>query len=134
MKITKEDILKYFNTAEGFSKHNNIFLETIEKDKVILSCKLTKNSLNPSNIAHGGLIFGMCDNACGILAYLKGDKAVTINADINYLRPCHGEYIKCIAYPVKEGKNIGTYKAEIYNDNEELSSIMTSTFYFLNEK
>ena len=132
--MTKEEIIKYFNETKGFSKHNKIILDSIEDGKVFLSCKLDENSLNPLNIAHGGLIFGIGDNACGILAFMTGTKAVTINSDINYLRPCQGKYIKCIAYPVKEGEKIGTYKAEIYNDKEELASIMTCTYYFIKKE
>lgn len=134
MIINKDDIKKQFNKINGFSKYNNITLDKIEDDKVILSCKLNENSLNPLNLVHGGLIFGIGDNACGVLAFIKGTTAVTVNANIDYLRPCKGNMIKCIAYPIKEGKNIGIYKAEIYNDKDELASIMTCTYYFLKEE
>ncbi len=131
--MDKNEIIKVLNETEGFSKYNNIKVDSIEDNKVTLSCDLDKNSLNPFDIAHGGLIFGIGDNACGILANLKG-KAVTVNANIDYLKPCQGKKIKCISYPIKEGKNIGIYKAEIYNDKEELASIMTCTYYYLKDK
>ncbi len=133
MKINKETIIANFNKLNGFSKYNGINLESIDDNKVVLTCTLTENSLNPSNIAHGGLIFGLGDNACGVLAYLSGNQAVTINADINYLKPCKGKNMKCIATPIKVGKNVGTYKAEIYNEDEELASIMTCTYFFIKE-
>ena len=134
MKINKDNIIEYYNKTNGFSTYNNIVIDSIEDGKVILSCKISENSMNPLNLVHGGLIFGMGDNACGVLAFLRGTKAVTVNSTIDYLRPCMGKKIKCVAYPIKEGKNIGTYKADIYNENEELVSIMTCTYYFLKEE
>ena len=134
MKINKDEIINYYNKTNGFSTYNNIVIDSIENDNVVLSCETSEKSMNPLNLVHGGLIFGIGDNACGVLAFLKGTKAVTVNSTIDYLKPCTGKRVKCIAYPIKEGKTIGVYKADIYNDSDELVSIMTCTYYFLKEE
>ena len=131
--LTKENIIKYFNKFEGFIKHNNIYLDSLDEDKAVLYAKITEDSLNPGEIVHGGLLFGLSDTAMGALCYLTGKKVVTVNSSINYLKPCVGEKIKCIATPIKTGKSIGVYKAEIYNEDDELAAVVTGTFMFLNK-
>ena len=67
----------------------------------------------------------------GTLCYATGTKGVTIDSNISYLKPCKGDKIRCIATVVKVGKTIGVYKAEIYNNKNELSAIATANYMFL---
>jgi len=73
---TKEEILKmikdYVEEAPGFIKYNNIHLEDIDENYAKMYVDLTENSLNPSNIAHGGLIFGLADSVMGMAARTNG--------------------------------------------------------------
>lgn len=131
IEITKENMLKYFDSFNGFIKHNNIHIESLEDDKAVLYADLSDNSLNPGGIVHGGLLFGLADSAMGSLAYLTKKPAVTIDSTINYLKPCKGKVVKCIATPVKVGKTIAVYKAEIYNEKEELSAVVTANYMFI---
>ena len=130
-ELTKENIIKEFDNDNGFIKHNNIHIEKLEDDIAILYANLSKESLNPNNTVHGGLIFALADTAIGTLCYATGVKAVTIDSNINYLKPCRGNIMKCIATPIKVGKTIGVYKAEIYNSKNELSAIVTANYMFL---
>ncbi len=131
IEITKENMLKHFDSFSGFIKHNNIHIESLEDDKAILYVDVNDNSLNPGGIVHGGLLFGLADSAMGTLAYLAKKAAVTIDSNINYLKPCKGNVVKCVATPVKVGKTIAVYKAEIYNEKEELSAVVTANYMFI---
>jgi len=130
-ELTKENIIKRFNEYPGFMKYNNYHLDDLEENKSTMSVDLNENSLNPSGIAHGGLVFGLADTAMGMLAYLTGRKVVTVDANINYLKPCRGSKITCVAEPVKVGKTIGVYQANIYNGEEELAATVIGTYFFL---
>ena len=132
-EFTKENIIENFDKVEGFIKHNNMHIESIEDNKVILYAKVNKKSLNPFDIVHGGLIFGLADTAMGTLCILNGRKGVTIDTNISYLRPCKVNIIRCIATPIKEGLTIGVYKAEIYNSNNELAAVITANFMYINK-
>lgn len=131
LELNKENVIKNFEKVEGFIKYNNIHLESIEDNKVVMYAKITKKSLNPYDIVHGGLIFGLADTAMGTLCIINGKKGVTVDTNINYLKPCTGDIIKCVATPIKEGATIGVYKAEIYNSKDELAAVLTANFMFM---
>ena len=131
LELTKENIIKYFDKVKGFNKHNNFHIEELTDDKVILYADIDENSMNPNNTVHGGLIFALCDTAMGTLCYATGTKGVTVDSNISYLKPCTGKKLKCVAIPVKIGKTIGVYKAEIYNEKDELAAISTANYMFI---
>ena len=111
-----ESIKELFEQQKGYSKYNNMHLESLTKEEAVLYADINENSLNPSEIVHGGLIFGLADSAMGTLASTTGRKVVTVDSNISYLRPCTGKKLVCIAEPVKVGMTLGVYKASIYND------------------
>lgn len=127
----KEQMMNYFEENVSFIKHNNIHIKSIDKDKVELYANLTDESFNPYGSVHGGLIFGLADTAMGSLALLTGRKAVTVDSNISYLKPCKGKMIKCVATPVKVGKTIAVFSANIYNDKDELAAVVNGNFMFI---
>ncbi len=127
----KEEMMNYFEENVSFIKHNNIHIKSIDKDKVELYANLTDESFNPYGSVHGGLIFGLADTAMGSLALLTGRKAVTVDSNISYLKPCKGKMIKCVATPVKVGKTIAVFSANIYNDKDELAAVVNGNFMFI---
>lgn len=131
--MEKEELYRKIENylEEGFMKYTNMHLEKIEKDSIVLSLKIDDNSLNPEKYVHGGLIFALADSAMGMCAFLKSKKAVTIDANINYLKPTTGSIIYAIATPIKQGKTISHYEAKIYNEKKELTAISTSTYYYI---
>lgn len=131
IELNKENIINNFDKYDGFIKHNNIHIETIDDDRAVLYVDIDKNSLNPNDTVHGGLLFGLADTAMGTLCFSTGKRGVTIDSNISYLKPCKGNIVKCIATPVRIGKTISVYKAEIYNSDNELSAIVTANFMFI---
>lgn len=131
IELTKENIEKYFDKLKGFNKYNNYHIESIEDDKVVLYADINENSLNPNETVHGGFIFGLADTAMGTLAYLTGKKAVTIDSNISYLKPCKGKIIKCVATKIKVGSTIAVYKAEVYNSKKELAAVVSANYMFI---
>ena len=131
LELTKENIIEYFDKIEGFNKYNQIKLESLKDDEAILYINLSNNSLNPNGTVHGGLIFSLADTAIGTLCYSTGRKGVTVDSNISYLLPCTGNTIKCIAKPLKVGKTIGFYRAEIFNSDGKLAAVATANYMFL---
>ena len=82
-------------------------------------------------IKHGGLIFGLGDTAMGLNCYLSGRNAITVNANINYLKAGKGSFITAESKIIKEGKHICFLNALIYDENHELIATMESTYYFI---
>ena len=122
---------KTINETPGFIKHCNIKVEELKENYSKCYVELTEDSLNPSGIAHGGLLFTLADTTMGVAARTTGRNIVTINAQIDYLRPGKGNVITCIAEPLKIGKTTAVLRANIYNEEETLISTVTGTFFFL---
>ena len=123
-----DKINENYKKIKGFDYNNDIIIDKADKDLVEAHIKVSKKSYNPWEIVHGGLIFGLADTAIGVLCYLNGYKGVTVDANINYLKPCKEE-ARAVATKIKAGKTIGLYKVEVYNEKNELSAIMTSNYY-----
>ncbi len=133
--MTNEQMLELvkntINETPGFIKHNNYIVEEVTEKYCKMSVELTENAINPNGTAHGGLMFGLADTTMGVLARTTGRNIVTINAQIDYLKPGKGLKITCIAEPLKVGKSTAVYRANIYNEEEILISTVTGTFFFL---
>lgn len=129
--INIDEINKMFSEQKGFISNNNIKVEEVKENYAKLSSTIEEKSLNPYGIVHGGLLFGLADTAMGIAAKTTGKSAVTINSQIDYLKPGKGSKIIAIAEALKVGKTISVYKCNIYDEKEELISSVTGTFYFI---
>ena len=127
-----DDLLEILENEEGFFNHNNFSIEERTKDNVILKALITKNSTNPYGIAHGGFIFGLGDTVMGMLARKDGRNAVTLNANITYLKPGTGEYLIAKGEIIKQGKSTCYLRANIYNDEDKLIATMDSNYFYIN--
>ena len=80
----------------GFLKYNNIEILSMNKDNCRVKLTITKHSLNPYEIVHGGLTFALGDTAMGVLCHAMGKNVVTLDSNINYLKPGKGSYLLAI--------------------------------------
>ena len=130
--MTNDQLLDILENGEGFFHHNNYSVEEITEDNVILKAELTNNSMNPFGIAHGGFIFGLGDTVMGMLARKDGRNAVTLNANITYLKPGTGKYLIAKGEIIKQGKTTCYLRANIYNDEDKLIATMDSNYFYIN--
>lgn len=126
--MTEKEINKEFERVNDFSYHNGIVIDKVSKERVEAHVEAKKESLNIWGILHGGLIFGLADNAIGVLCYANGHESVTIDSNVNYLKPIK-KYAKAVATIIKQGKTISLYKADIFNEKEELCATVTMNYY-----
>lgn len=131
VEINTENIIKYFDQIKGFISYNDIHIESLTNDKAVLYANINENSLNPGGTVHGGLIFGLADTTMGTLAMTTGKNVMTIDSNINYIKPCTGNIIKCVAEKVRVGNTIGVYKADIFNSKDELAATITANYIFI---
>ncbi len=126
------DLLNQLENDNGFYKHNNYKLVDYKDEEFVeLKAELNENSMNPYGFAHGGLIFGLGDTAMGMLARTTGRPAVTLSANISYLRPITGKYMTAKASILKKGKNTTYLRADIYNDDNKLAAVMDSNYFYV---
>ena len=122
------DINDKFKEINDFNYHNGIIIDKKDKEEVVAHVDAKDYSLNTWGIIHGGLIFGLADIAIGVLCYINGHESVTVDANINYLKPLK-KYAKAVATKIKVGKTICLYKADIFNEKEELCATVTMNYY-----
>ena len=123
---------KYKEFDNGFISNNNFELLEVEDGKsAVIKANITDSSLNPYGIAHGGFIFGLGDTSMGVIARSTGRKAVTLSANITYLKPSTGEYLIAKGEMVKDGKTTCFIRCNIYNDKDVLVASMDSNYYYI---
>ena len=98
-KLAKEAL----ENDKGFIGNNNYKVIKVEDNYCEVEGIITQSSLNNLKIAHGGYIFGLADTAAGIAAMTNGGNVVTIDSNINYIRPAKGNKIIAIATSIKNG-------------------------------
>lgn len=129
--MKSQDALDKMENEEGFFHHNNYHIVEANDKNIIIRADLNNNSMNPYNMAHGGLIFGLGDTVMGMIAAASGKHAVTLNANISYLLPGTGKYLIAKGEIVRSGKTTCVARANIYNDKEKLIAILSSTYYYI---
>ena len=123
---------KYKEFNNGFIRNNNFELLDVDEGKyAVIKANITESSLNPYGIAHGGFIFGLGDTSMGVVARSTGRKAVTLSANITYLKPCVGSYLVAKSEMIKDGKTTCYIRSNIYNEIDVLVASMDSTYYYI---
>ena len=133
MNELKENIEKDF-MSNGFIKDNKISIEKIELNQATVTMPIEEKHLNPSKIVHGGIVYSLADTAMGLAARTNGKNVVTVNAQINYLRPAKTNSLKAEARCSKIGNHFAFYETDIFDENNTLLATCTGTFYFIDKK
>ena len=129
--MKKEDLIKKMENM-GFIKNNDYSITDIDEgNSATMKGMITEKSINPYNIAHGGFIFGLGDTVMGVVAASTGRQAVTLSANINYLKKAKGKFLIAKAEIIKQGKTTCYVQTNIYNDKDELVATMDSNYFFV---
>lgn len=116
----------------GFIENNNYKLISVNEGHAIMEADITNKSLNPHKTAHGGFIFGLADTTAGIAAHSFGRKAMTINANIEYLHAVTGKKISAEAKCIKNGKTISVFEVYIRDlDKDRDAAKATITYFYI---
>lgn len=117
--------------TNGFIKYNNINIIKETKEECIAEAIINENSLNPYNIIHGGLIFTLGDTVTGFHARLFNGDSLTLDAQIDFLKPGKGKKLIAKSKMIKCGKSTIILTANIYDDTNSLIAIMKTTYFFI---
>ena len=67
----------------------------------------------------------------GMATKSTGRNAVTLSANITYLKPAVGEYLLAKAEVIKNGKTTAYVRCDIYNDKDVQVATMDSNYYYI---
>ena len=102
------------------------------KEKQTLRCKfpVRERYFNPLPTTLGGIIDSWIDITMGPLTVLLGQRAVSKNFSIKYLKPVgpSTEYVTAVAWRESIDGRDSLYKGELYLDNGTLAAVAESKF------
>lgn len=129
----KKRQIEMTNSFVGFNRHNQIVAVDVDDGTSVIEVSLSKDSLNPLGIAHGGLIFSLCDVATGVAARSGGRNTVSQDASIYFLRPgVNTTKLTAKGRVIREGGRSGLAEAEVFSDDGTLIAKASVTVHYLN--
>ena len=119
-----------YNQFEGFNSHNHVVVTEVGEGTSVVEVEMTQDGMNPLNMAHGGLIFTLCDVATGVAVRTGGRITVTLDSSIHFLRAAK-DTPKLVAHGrvVKEGRTTGLAVAEVFNAEGVLATADVTVYY-----
>lgn len=124
---------EFEDKINGFIEHHKFKFIDFSDNELIIEAPIEDIGLNPYDMVHGGLLFGLMDTCAGLHVFLQTKReAVTISSNINYVKACKGSKIVAKSKPIKIGKNISIVEVYAYNDKGELVTTGSFNFYYIN--
>lgn len=121
-----EKLKQYMNEDIGFNRHNGIRFPVVEEGYCEVQVDLTENSLNPQRVAHGSLLFALCDCCTGVASASIGREMLTQSANIHFLRPGTGKTLTAKSKLIKIGRTTAVFGAEVFDEKGKL--VCSGTF------
>ena len=130
----EKDIRKKLE-GQAFMHHIGMDLDIIEAGHIVGSMPLKNHLTQQNGFVHGGVMATAADVVMGFAAFTlvsKGDRVVTVDLSMNFLRPGEGDFLKAEGQVIKAGRNIFYCEAKLYTIHdgvETLTNKATSTMY-----
>ena len=127
--------LHYSNGGEPmFDKYNGISIVAAGDGWAEGELEVSRHSLNPHGIVHGGALATLADTVGGwAVFFATGKPCVTVNYAFSFLRPALGSNRKlyCRAEPEKLGGHLCVYRQTITDERGKEVAKGNFTFYLL---
>jgi uncharacterized protein (TIGR00369 family) len=121
-------------TNEECPYHNmlDMYITELNEGEAVLVMPISEKHLNPMAIVHGGATTSLMDTALGMAAKSLNNKVVTLEMNINFIKPVQfNETLTAKGKVVKAGRSIVVAEAEAYNDKGDKVAIGRGTFYVI---
>lgn len=123
-------MIEYMNSVPDFNSHNGIKITELRDGYAACRVELTPERMNAQGMAHGGIVFSICDVAAGYAAAYIDRRCVTQAGNIYFLRPAQGTFLVAKAEPLKIGKTVSIIDVKAYDDQDRLvANASFSIFY-----
>ena len=132
-ELTDEQRRRVESAREGvpFLKLLGIEVESVAPGTATLSVAVREELMRNDRIVHGGVMASLIDSAFAfaIIPMLSdGERTVTVDMTIHYLRPLSSGVAKATARIVRAGRRVITVSAELFDQNEKLAATAVSTY------
>ena len=135
MDEAPEDILKTIsekvNQEDTFSQRIGVKLMELLPGFARTTLPITLETVNIHQMAHGGAIFSVADQACQAAGNSFGEPAVALQQNIHFLAAGRsGDFLEATAKVVHRSKRIGLIEFEVKNQEGRLVARGQQVIYF----
>lgn len=119
-----------FATWMGFE------LSALDEGSSEVRLQLAEHHLNPGGIAHGGVVAGLLDSAVGLAHRTllgMGSTHVTVQLQVNYLRPARPGLLVARGTAVHRGRRIGYGEATLHDADDRILARGNATFMLVDD-
>jgi uncharacterized protein (TIGR00369 family) len=123
--------IEHAREAVPFLKLLGIEVESVGQGTATLVVHVREELMRNDGIVHGGVMASLIDSAFAfaIIPILdEGERTVTVDMTIHYLRPVSNGAAKAVARVVRAGRRVITVSAELFDENEKLAATALSTY------
>ncbi|MBA3945746.1 MAG: PaaI family thioesterase [Herpetosiphonaceae bacterium] len=134
-------VLRHMNNRDQWTGSFGwlIGIHYIEREPGHITCMIDvdESHYNPAGVAHGGVVYSLIDSAMGgtVHSYLEpGQRCVTAELKVNYLRPVRAGRITAVANLIQHGRTLAVVTAEVHNAQDQLVAIGLGTFAIIQRR
>ena len=123
--------IEHAREAVPFLKLLGIEVESVGLGTATLVVHVRDELMRNDDIVHGGVMASLIDSAFAfaIIPILdEGERTVTVDMTIHYVRPVSSGAAKAVARVVRAGRRVITVSAELFDENEKLAATALSTY------
>ena len=120
----------------GFTSYCGLEFTELQEDRVVISCPLRPELLNPMGIAHGGIIATATDVAAGCMALMADGNTrgvVTQSCSIHYLRPGTGKELRAVAHVLHKGGRSCVVQVDCLTDDDVTAATAIYEIAYINK-
>lgn len=113
-----------------YHKLLGITIQSLAPGQANLYIDIADKHLNPQEITHGGVTFSLADTAMGIAVRTLGQVAVTLESNLNYVKPVRiGQTLFAVGNVIKLGQTTTICEAKIFDRDKQLIAVSRGTYY-----
>jgi uncharacterized protein (TIGR00369 family) len=114
-----------------FARLLGLELDEVGSGMATLGLNIRPELKQNQGVVHGGVIASLIDTATAfaILSRLEtGERVTTVDLTISYLRPITGGRIRAVAKVLRAGRRLFVVSAEVFDQDEKLTTTALSTY------
>ncbi|MFC2662406.1 MAG: PaaI family thioesterase [Eubacterium sp.] len=112
--MTYQEIMDLRNKTNAFAIKQGIKVTELSKGYAKAWVKITPELQNPTHSVHGGLLFTLCDIACGSAASSYGIQITTVDSSFHFLKAAIDvPELFAEAHEIKHGHRVMVFQADV---------------------
>ncbi|MCQ2193818.1 MAG: PaaI family thioesterase [Paludibacteraceae bacterium] len=122
---------KIFNLLGKDTAASNLNIKLVEIDNgtAIAKMEVDERHMNGLGTVQGGVLFTLADFACAAAANSQGKIAVSLNANINFVKAVNSGTLTATATEMYLRRTVGGYNVDVRDEEGELVANFQSTSY-----